>query len=61
MNLQYLELELSGKVILIVSNNTATVSYINKQGGVVSRIFNVEAYTLYHWTIPQDVQMMVIH
>ena len=44
-----------------MSVNTATVSYINKQGGVVFQTHNAEACTLCHWANPWDVQMIVIH
>ena len=53
---QHLEQELSGQVILIESNNTAIVSYINNQGGMVSQTLNAEACTLY-----QGVQIRAIH
>ena len=45
-------------LILIESDNTATVSYINRQGGVVSKTLNYEACTLFKWLIPR---VMAIH
>ena len=38
LTLLYLEQEIFGQIVLIVSDNTATVSYINKQGGVLSSL-----------------------
>ena len=40
---------------------TATVSYINKQGGVVSKTLNAEACTLYEWAIPRIPRLWTIH
>ena len=48
-------------MILIESDNTATVSYINKQGEVVSQTLSAEAFSLYQWVIHLDAQMRAIH
>ena len=39
----------------------ATVLYINKQGGVVSRTLNGETYMLFQWLIPRSITVSVIH
>ena len=59
--LLYLEQEILGQTVLIESDNTATVSYINKQGGVVSKTLNDEACTLYEWAIPRSLKLRAIH
>jgi len=59
--LLYLEQEILGRTVLIESDNTATVSYINKQGGVVSKTLNDEACTLYEWAIPRSLKLRAIH
>ena len=42
-----LEQEIFSQTVLIESDNMATVSYINKQGGVVSKTLNDEICALY--------------
>ena len=37
------------------------VSYINKQGGVVSKTLNNETYALYEWAIPRSLRLQAIH
>ena len=59
--LLYLELEIFSQTVLIESDNTATVSYINKQGGVVSKTLNDEVCTLYKWSIPRSLKLRAIH
>ena len=59
--LYIMEQELYGQTALIESDNIATVSYINKQGGVVSKTLNDEACTLYKWAIPKGLKLQVIH
>ena len=54
------EQDVLGQMILIGSDNTATVSYINRQGGVVSKTLN-EAYSLFEWLIPRSIRVKVIH
>ena len=46
LTLLHLEQDVLDQTILIESDNTATVSYINEQGGVVSKTLNDETYTL---------------
>ena len=53
LTLLYLEKELFGHTVLIKSDNTATMSCINKQGGVVSKTVNDETCTLYELVIPR--------
>ena len=59
--LLYLEQEICGQIVLIELDNTATVSYINKQGGVVSKTLNNEVCTLYEWAIPRSLILRAIH
>ena len=58
--LLYLEQEILGQTVLIESDYTATVSYINKQGGVVSKTLKDEASTLYEWAIPRSLKLRAI-
>ena len=46
-----MEQELFSQTILIESDNMATVLYINKHGGVVSKTLSNDACTLYKWVI----------
>ena len=39
----------------------ATVSYINKLGGLVSKTLNDQVCTLYEWAIPRLLKLRVIH
>ena len=48
----HLEQQIFGQTVLIESNNMATVSYINKQGGVVSKTLNNEVCALYELVSP---------
>ena len=57
----HLEQEIIGQSVLIESDNTATVLYINKQGGVVSKTLNDEVCTLYEWGIPRSLTLQAIH
>ena len=59
--LLHLEQEIFGQSMLIESDNRATVSYINKQGRVVSKILNNEACALYEWAIPRLLKPRAIH
>ena len=61
LTLLHLEQEIFGQTVLIKSNNTATVSYINKQGGVVAKTLNDETCTLYKWAIPRLLRLQAIH
>ena len=56
-----MEQEVLGQTILIESDNIATVSYINKQEGVVSKTLNDETYTLFQWLIPRSITVGAIH
>ena len=57
----HLEQEVLSQTVLIESNTTATVSYINKQVGVVSKTLNDEACALYEWAIPRSLRLQIIH
>ena len=57
----HLEKELFSQTVLIESDNTATMLYINKQGGVVSKTLNNEACALYEWAIPRSLRLRAIH
>ena len=61
LTLLYLEQEIFGQTVLIESDNTASVSYINKQGGVVSKKLNNEICTLYEWAILRSLKLRAIH
>ena len=61
LTLLHLEQEVLGKMILIESNNTAMVSYINRQGGVFSKTLNDEMCTLFRWLISKSIRVRVIH
>ena len=61
LTLLYLEQELLSQSVLIESDNMATVLYINKQGGVVSKTLNDKVCTLYEWAIPRSVKLQAIH
>ena len=61
LTLVHLEQEFLGQTVLIESDNMATVLYINKQGGVVSKTFNDEVCTLYEWAIPRSLVLQAIH
>ena len=57
----HLEQEILDQTVLIESNNMATVLYINKQGGVVSKTLNDKVRTLYVWAIPRSLGLQAIH
>ena len=61
LTLLHLEQEIFGQSVLIESKNTATLSYINKQGGVVSKTLNNKVCTLYEWVIPRSLKLQAIH
>ena len=46
-----------GQVIRIESDNTTTVAYINKEGGVRSPALNRKSMLLYEWVIPRNIQL----
>ena len=61
LTLLHLEQEILGQSVLIESDNMATVLYINKEGGVVSKILNNEVCTLYEWVIPRSLKLQAIY
>ena len=50
-----------GKSVLLQSDNTAVVFYINKQGGTRSATLCYLAWDLLHWCIKQDVTLRAVH
>ena len=60
LTLMHLEQDVLGQKILIKSN-MATLSYINKQGEVISKTLNDEMYMLFQWLIPRSITVTVIH
>ena len=61
LTLLHLEQDVLGQSILIESDNTVTVSYKNKQGGVVSKTLNDETYTLLQLLITRSITVRAIH
>ena len=61
LTLLHPEQEILSQSVLIESDNTATVSYINKQGGVVSKTLYDEVCALYEWAIPRSLKLQAIH
>ena len=57
LTLLHLEQKILSQSVLIESDNTATVSYISKQVGVVSKTLNDEVCTLYKWVIPRSLKL----
>ena len=61
LTLLHLEQDVLSQKILIVSDNMATVSCINQQGGVVPKTINDETNTLFQWLIPRSITVWAIH
>ena len=61
LTLMGLDTLISGKSVLLESDNSTTVAYVNKQGGVHSFSLNEEARLLYHWTLPRGITVLAIH
>ena len=61
LTLLHLEQDFLGQIILIESDNTATVLYIKRQGVVVSKTINNEACSLFEWLIHISIQVKAIH
>ncbi len=61
LTLQLLEPCLLGKSILIECDNTTAVSYINHQGGTISRSLNTETVLLYNWARRHRVKLTATH
>ena len=59
--LLHLEQDIFSQSVLIESDNMATLSYINKWGGGVSKTLNDEVCTLYEWVAPREVKLQTIH
>ena len=60
VTLLHLEQDILSQTILIESDNTA-VSYINRQGGGISKILNDEACSLFEWFIPRSIRVRAIY
>ena len=50
-----------GQSLLLESDNSTAVAYVNKQGGVRSRLLNAEASHLSSWLIPRGVSVRAVH
>jgi hypothetical protein len=61
LTFERLEAQLVSKYVLVESDNTTTVCYLNKQGGVHSRMLNLEATTFYQWLIAREIRIIAIH
>ena len=61
LTLLLLKQEIFGQTVQIWSNNTVTASYINRQGGVVSKTLNDKACALYKWAISRSLKLQAIH
>ena len=61
LTLLHLEQEVLGESVLIDSDNMTALSYINRQGGVVSKTLNDEMCTLFRWLIPRLIRVRAIH
>ena len=57
----HLEQDVLSQMILIESDNTATVLYINTQGEVVSKTINDKASSLFELLIPRSIWVKVMH
>ena len=57
---QYLPI-LAGKVVLIRSDNTTTVAYINKQGGTRSHPMCAQALLLWQFCIDHQIDIRAVH
>ena len=61
LTLLHLEQEVIGQAILIETDNKATLLYLNKQGGVLSKTLNDKTYTLFQWLIPRSSTVGTMH
>ena len=59
--LEHFREELSGKVVMIASDNATTVSYIRKQGGTRSMTLLRLAQELYQWAESERIQLRCRH
>jgi hypothetical protein len=50
-----------GKSILIESDNSTSVAYVNKQGGIRSHSLYKEACLLYDWLLPRAISVLAVH
>ena len=58
---QRFEASIAGSPILIESDNTTTVSYLNRQGGVHSRQLNREVGLFFQWLIPRGILLTAVY
>lgn len=47
--------------ILIQTDNTTTMFYLNKQGGTKSRTLSLEAQTIWHWLLKRNLTVTAVH
>ena len=59
--LQHWETRLQNSVVLIASDNSTVVSYINKQGGTISRSLNLATEILLNWTHMKNIVIRARH
>ena len=56
-----LEPQIRNMSVLVESDNTTTVAYLNKQGGVISPSLNRETRQFYDWMLPRGISILAIH
>ena len=61
LTLLHLGQEVHSQSVLIESDNSSALSYINRQGGVISKTLNDEMCTLFHWLVLRSIRVRVIH
>lgn len=54
-------LHLQNKVVAIQSDDTTAVSYVNRQGGIVSRFLCHIAMRIWHICIAHNIQLIAMH
>jgi ribonuclease HI len=52
---------LSGKKVLIVTDNTSVVAYVNNQGGTCSRSLCVQVVEMFRWCHQENIQIKAKH
>ena len=50
-----------GQTVMVQSDNSTVVSYINRQGGTHSPQLCFQTWDLLHWCIDQDIRLMACH
>jgi hypothetical protein len=59
--LRHFSLRLQGKTVLVRSDNTTVVQYINKQGGTKSSSLCIEAWNLWQLAIQNNIVLKAVH